>query len=817
MFQPVNRLVSRLIARLMGRSSSRIRKALRNRDIRKKRALLRECLESRAQMAADISIAAGVLTINADSAGTTALVFDANPQSNATMLVVTTNSPNGVNNRSISKNGIVSIRFNGSDQADRFTNATNYRSLAYGYGGHDLLAGGSNVDTLWGQNGDDTIRGGSGNDLLYGGNDSDVLEGQNGNDTMYGHAGNDHLFGGSGDDGLYGGAGMDGLYGDAGLDTYNGGSGGDRMIINENDPFQFLADFSTEDVNVYFAGAPARSFEINGTMTEWEAGQWSANDILQVDKALEVLARRTGNNVLLTDVDGDELTFLRHGAYSDDNPGVSYSAYNQGGDMYFSDSVFTSDDNVLRIVVHEIAHNWDSAEEVDMRLPGQGSTIIGGFQSLSGWSYGTFLGEYFDEYAVSRDNEWSYLRSAPFARDYGKTNPHEDFATCWEKYFLDYDDRPNNLNDVGLKWLSQHVMLNWLSEVEFDNSQLVGLNGNLGNQLLAGRPQISAVADDELAIDAPDQLALNIAPTINFAGGTISVQGTDRNDHVTVNYVIAPGGAISAVPTAWIRVRATNENGMQVAEFPTLAVQLVTFAAHAGNDTFSNQTLVSSNADGGLGNDVFNGGGGIDRFYGGPGADVLNGGAGNDVLDGQFGNDQILGGTGDDYLVGGFGEDVIHGGTGDDHLIGLQGNDTLNGDVGNDILEGRDGNDFLSGGDGRDLLIGGLGSDVLQGGTGDDILIGDGLSVAVTPAALTEIWREWTSDHEYGIRVRNIIGTEHPTFALRLNGDSFLVRDQTIMDDGAVDTLLGQGDRDLFFVEIGFDVTDRAANEVGLI
>lgn len=122
-----------------------------------------------------------------------------------------------------------------------------------------------------------------------------------------------------------------------------------------------------------------------------------------MDKAFEVLARRTGNNILLVDVDGDELTFFRHSIYSDDNPNASYTAYNNGGDMYFSDNVFNSENSVFRTVVHEIAHNWDTAEEVNVRLPGQGATIIGGFQSISGWSNSPLLGQFFDGYDVSLD------------------------------------------------------------------------------------------------------------------------------------------------------------------------------------------------------------------------------------------------------------------------------------------------------------------------------------------------------------------------------------------------------------------------------
>lgn len=801
-------LVDRLLARLLRRKSIRSPRKSRNKNIRKTRALMRECLETRAQMAADISIVGGVLTINADPAGTNAIVFDTNPASNSAFIQVIANSPNGNINRNLSKSGITSIRFNGSDQADQISNVSSYRMLAYGYGGADVLNGGSGVDTLWGQNGEDTIRGGAGNDFLYGGNDGDVLEGHAGNDTIYGHDGNDHLFGGTGDDLMYGGAGMDGLFGDGGLDTYNGGAGGDRFLNDTLEGHQRYVDFGSQDVQVNFSPAPYETREFHGITTYWGAGQWLPRDILQVDKALEVMARRTGNNVMLVDVDGAELSFFRHSVYADDDgdPNRSFSAYNSGGDLYFSDNVFTSDDNVFRIVVHEIGHNWDEADEVNVRLPGQGNSIIGGFRSISGWTLGTLMGDHFDGYDVSLDEEWSYLSSATFARNYGRTNPKEDFSTVMEAYFQDFDDRPGpDINNIGLKWLSQHVLLNRLSEINFSNSQIVGMRDAQGNLLVSGRSEISPAGEAQPAEAAPAAAV----PVLNLALGTVSVVGTSIDDRATANYVVGPGGPISNVPTAWIRVQASNLNGSVMGEFPTAIVQMLSFTGFEGNDTFTNQTQVSSRASGGLGNDVLSGGGGADRFAGGAGDDVLNGWGGNDSLTGDAGADQINGGVGDDTVDGGSEIDTILGGAGNDHLVGGAGSDVISGDAGNDILEGREGNDTLSGGDGRDLLVGGLGSDILQGGNGDDLLIGDQIAFANNQTSLGELRAEWTSAHDYTSRVNNVVGFQHPNFDMRLNGNSFLARGVTILNDGEIDTMLGQGNRDLFFSELGVDNTDR--------
>ncbi len=772
------------------------------------RVLRGESLETRKLMAADISIAGGILRIDADPAGTQAHVIDTHPGLQLAPIQVVTTSPNGNTVQFVAKNAFASIRFNGSDQADTFINSTNFRSLAYGYGGNDLLQGGSNVDTFWGQNGEDTLRGGNGADLLFGGNDSDVIEGQAGDDSIYGQNGNDHLFGGSGNDVLDGGNGMDGLYGDSGLDSYIGGAGADRFLNDTQDGHQYFADFGSQDVQINFAPAAATSFVINGTTTNWAAGSWSTQDIIQVDKSFEVLARRTGNNILLLDADGSELTLFRHGAYSDNSVSANYTAYNSNGSTYYSDSVFTSEDKVFKTVVHEIGHNWDSASEVNLRLPGQGNSIIEGFRSISSWQAGSFLGNFSPAFQVSLDGSWSYATDADFARSYGRTNPSEDFSTALESYFLDYDNRDNSNAPVPLKWLSQHVLLNRLAAVNF-SSNLPSVNGQ-GIQTgltFANSETIDAFPDLDLGVEVP---------LITQNAGKVNIDGTSLSDSVIVEYVLGIGGPVSIVPTAWIRVQASNNNGAKSMHFPSALVQLICFEGHAGNDSFVNQTAKPSEAYGGAGNDNFQGGSATDRLFGGSGNDQLHGGAGNDVILGDSGADFLWGDAGEDFIVGGDGNDTLRGGTGNDHLIGRNGNDTLWGENGNDTLEGNDGNDTLVGGDGRDLLIGGTGRDLLEGGNDDDLLVGDQISFANPHTALNELWAEWSSGHDYATRVRNIAGIKHDGFVDRLNANSFLVRDVTVIDDGEIDTLHGQGGRDVFFSELAIDLTDALFLEVDL-
>jgi hypothetical protein len=224
---------------------------------------------------------------------------------------------------------------------------------------------------------------------------------------------------------------------------------------------------------------------------------------------------------------------------------------------------------------------------------------------------------------------------------------------------LDYDNRPNpdgNINDIGWKWLSQHLMLNKLAAVNFVNDQGDAPSGNVQ---LQGGGQLAAKSKPFRSneLEAVDDFAPP-KPTISEVEAKITVDGTLINDNVLVNYVVAEGGAVSVAPTPWIRVQATNANGVVVDYFETASVTLVCFNGYPGNDVFSNQTAIPSNA-----------------------------------------------------------------------------------------------------------------------------------------------------------RIRNIAGIGNPGYATRLNKDTFIKRGITLNNDGAVDTLLGEGGRDVFFSEFPFDVTDAIFNE----
>jgi hypothetical protein len=138
-------------------------------------------------------------------------------------------------------------------------------------------------------------------------------------------------------------------------------------------------------------------------------------------------------------------------------------------------------------------------------------------------------------------------------------------------------------------------------------------------------------------------------------------------------------------------------------------------------------------------------------------------------------------------------------------LDGGSGNDLITAGGGDNIVLGGSGSDVLHGGSGRDLLVGGTGGDMLLGSSGDDVLIAGLLSFTDEHQSLLNIMAEWRSERGYKERVANISGVGAGP---RHNGDDFLRSgtEATVLDDEAVDLLLGDGGWDWFFLDLDKDI-----------
>ena len=85
-------------------------------------------------------------------------------------------------------------------------------------------------------------------------------------------------------------------------------------------------------------------------------------------------------------------------------------------------------DQIIRTAIHEVAHSWDSAAEINNVFAGSGD-IWDSFLAVSSWTQTNPGG---NDFLNSFDGQWYYHQDASFAYSYSRTNPREDFATTFE-------------------------------------------------------------------------------------------------------------------------------------------------------------------------------------------------------------------------------------------------------------------------------------------------------------------------------------------------------------------------------------------------
>jgi hypothetical protein len=425
--------------------------------------LLAERLESRELMSVNAWVDRGTLFIEADPGGGTVDVRSFG----SSIRVDGPGDPMNFSPASISR-----IRFSGSSRQDVFTNYTAINSTIYGNARNGRLTGGSAADIiyagagndviqfgaglvnyLYGGAGNDTLRGasvlnwlygGDGNDSLSGGNLTDYLYGGNGHDTLHGGSGLDWLFGESGNDNLYGGphldtlnggSGNDGLYGGRENDVLTGGTGSDRFLrhhwetgwwIFSSDHYgASITDMERQDADLLFEDSGAREFNTFLGESKYNAGRWTHANIEAVDRALEDLHHATGNDQLLERSNNGRIAFVRVGSL---RSGPALNGVNNDEKIFLTDTGISAS-----TVFHEIGHFWDESGEIRSNAD---------FRAISDWRGSASPG-----YRVSGDGDWFYRNDATFARDYGRSNPREDFATTFAAYFLDTTGRSPGADD----------------------------------------------------------------------------------------------------------------------------------------------------------------------------------------------------------------------------------------------------------------------------------------------------------------------------------------------------------------------------------
>jgi hypothetical protein len=131
---------------------------------------------------------------------------------------------------------------------------------------------------------------------------------------------------------------------------------------------------------------------------------------------------------------------------------------------------------------------------------------------------------------------------------------------------------------------------------------------------------------------------------------------------------------------------------------------------------------------------------------------------------------------------------------------GGDGKDTIIAGGGSAILLGGNGNDRLIGGSRRDVIIGGAGQDQISGGGESDILIGGTTAYDGDQAALLAIQAQW---NVRAPRASRVAALRDGTGAIVQSLGVSLQKDATVLDDGEVDAVFGQGNVDWVFGEAG--------------
>jgi hypothetical protein len=233
------------------------------------------------------------------------------------------------------------------------------------------------------------------------------MSGGRGNDLLSGQLGADEMHGDSGNDALIGGEGANKLYGESGNDRF--------LIWRDQSGFLAIKDFGQgDDTSVYFVDSSEAA--------------WTTEEIQVIDSGFQWIVDRTGNTRLLRTADNSSYAFKRmrtidnitHGpsagqAAAGDNNGsglirIADPMFNpEPFDIYHRESL-----PVAASVVHELAHSWQGTDPERSKR----------WNEYSGWKV--------------ENKEWKFdaAKADAFARDYGKTDPGEDWATAWETYYF---------------------------------------------------------------------------------------------------------------------------------------------------------------------------------------------------------------------------------------------------------------------------------------------------------------------------------------------------------------------------------------------
>ncbi|MBV1719595.1 MAG: hypothetical protein KMY51_06265, partial [Desulfomicrobium sp.] len=310
------------------------------------------------------------------------------------------------------------VQLLGTNGADDLTGATDFDAVGarfhvYGFGGDDILRGGSGADTLEGGAGIDTVDYGASDSgvnvdltraIQIGGHaEGDVLTGiehivgSDFNDTLTGDANNNLLDGGADNDTLSGGAGNDTLVGGAGADSMDGGTGTDMA--------DYSGGASWVQVNLALATAQVGGGADNEALGDTLAGienligtnDTTHGDVLTGNNLANLLIGLDGDDTLIGGVSADYLDGGLHSDLADYSASTTWvnvdltltTAQTGGGDgnhalgdtlVSIERLIGTNDTTHGDVLIGNGVDNWISGLDGDDTIYGGGlyDTIYGG-------------------------------------------------------------------------------------------------------------------------------------------------------------------------------------------------------------------------------------------------------------------------------------------------------------------------------------------------------------------------------------------------------------------------------------------------------
>jgi len=526
------------------------------------------------------------------------------------------------------------IRVNGTEAGERLEDQRTFSSNTSGvefngFGGDDILIGGSNNDIFDGGTGNDFIDGGAGRDrVLYGNNQGQFIVNlaagsavfangeidqllniedvtiQNGDNTLIGNDadntirignGNDSIFTGAGDDTVVvqSGGGTDTLNGETGIDTIQTTSSLGNATVN-----LLAGTFSSSD------GSQANIFGFENVTTG------NGNDLIIGSDVSNTISANDGDDQIFAG-GGDDLIIDENGGGDDLYDGGAGSDTVDYSDLGLGDNTGLSIDLVSGVVINSSDNEQDTLLNVENIIGGFADDFISGSSednTLDGFlGDDTIFGLDGDDTLIGNDGADSLQGGA------GNDTIIIDEDDIW----YSGDEGIDTLIYVHNSSFNSVTDFNYaLDQGGFENAEF-----GAGDDTIYG-----GESDNSISGGAGNDTLFGFGGDDTLIGGegSDSLQGGDGNDRIVFDE-----------DDSWWSGDAGIDTAVYVGE---------------GNITYALDQGGFENAEFGLGNDT---------IYGGAVDNNIQGGAGDDTIFGYGGSDTIIGGLGNDSLYGGVGADIF--------------------------------------------------------------------------------------------------------------------------------------------------------------